>query len=86
MGAFGSGLASGVDSVNQIQQQKQHNQFMSGLMQQMLGQGMGGGSPTAPVMEGPMQGPQAPQGGISLQNMMMSKLRGLPIAAMLGGL
>jgi len=77
MGAFGSGLASGVDSVNQIQQQKQHNQFMSGLMQQMLGQGQ-------PPQE--MQGPQMPQGGISLQNMMMSKLRGLPIAGMFGGL
>lgn len=83
MGAFGSGLASGVDSVNQLDQQKQHNQFMTGLMQQMMGQG---GNPTAPVMQGPVHGPQATQGGVSLQNMMMSKLRGLPITQLLGGL
>ncbi len=83
MGAFGSGMAGGINSVNQLQQQKQHNQFMTGLMQQMLGQG---GSPTAPVSQGPMQGPQAPAGGIGLQNLMMSKLRGLPIAGMFGGM
>lgn len=85
MGAFGSGLASGVDSVNQLRQQHKHNEFMTGLMQQMIGN-KGGGNAIAPVMEGPMQGPQVPQGGISLQNMMMSKLRGLPIAQLLGGL
>lgn len=86
MGAFGSGLASGIDSVNQLQQQKQHNQFMTGLMQQMIGNGQGSGTSTAPTMEGPLQGPQVPMGGISLQNMMMSKLRNLPIAQLLGGL
>jgi len=86
MGAFGSGLAGGVDSVNQLQQQKQHNQFMTGLMQQMIGNRSGSATPTAPTMEGPTQGPQLPQGGISLQNMMMSGLRNLPIARLLGGL
>lgn len=86
MGAFGSGLAGGVNSINQLRQQQHHNQFMTGLMQQMLGRNTGTATPDAPTMEGPLQGPQMPQGGISLQNMMMSRLRGLPIAQMLGGL
>lgn len=80
MGAFLSGISGQPNSATQLDQQPAHNDFMRSLMQSM---GSQGGSPLADTMSGPTQGPQLPAGGVSLQNMLMSKARTLPIMSLL---
>jgi len=81
MGDFGSGIASGVNSVNQIQQQSAHNDFLKKLMGAIPLPGSGG----APLGPG-TQGPQAPAGGISLQNLMLAQQRQHPYQGMIDAL
>ena len=81
MGAFLSGMAGQQpDSSSQLNQQSAHNDFMQSLMQSM---GSQGGSPQAPTMTGPMQGPAVPGGGVGLKNMLMSQARAMPIMSLL---
>lgn len=80
MGAFGSGFSNAVDSSNQLKQQTAHNDFMRSLMQSM---GSQGGSPLAPTMTGPTQGPQLPAGGGGLRSQMMGQLNPASLLSLL---